>query len=112
MGTYGVHITDTPLATQYAAAQHAQKKRMLATSSGVALAMKMDVEERVLARFRRGPGLVSSMAGLETALGLDTDVDFGDYLNDPEFRTHEVDVHVAMEKRQDTEALVAAGRRQ
>ncbi len=58
------------------------------------------------------PGLKSSLAGLETMLGRDEDIDFSDYLNrkppsfaaltsfaEPENREKSVDVLAAMEKR-------------
>jgi hypothetical protein len=37
--------------------------------------------------------------GLETMLGLDTDIEFGDFLNRPELSEKQVDAFEAMERR-------------
>jgi len=56
-------------------------KATLAKIYGRSMPMKLIMEERVLAQYHRLPGLPSSHVGLETLLGLDEEIEFGDYLN-------------------------------
>ena len=53
----------------------------------------------MLSQQQRMPGLPSSNIGLETVLGLDETLDFGDFLNLPEDRPQQPTfrVHEAME---------------
>lgn len=54
---------------------------MMARIYGQHMPIKMHMEEKILSQFRRAPGLPSSHLGLETMLGVDTDIDFADFLN-------------------------------
>jgi proteasome maturation protein len=57
---------------------------MLAKVYGSHVPLRLHMEEKILAQVRRFPGLPSSHIGLETLLGLETEIEFGDYLNRPE----------------------------
>jgi len=57
------------------------------------------MEQHIVAQFQRLPGLKSSLLGLETLMGTDEDIEFDDYLNDPEYREGSIDVFTAMENR-------------
>eukprot|EP01006_Ploeotia_vitrea_P064144 TRINITY_DN87090_c0_g1_i1.p2 TRINITY_DN87090_c0_g1~~TRINITY_DN87090_c0_g1_i1.p2 ORF type:complete len:149 (+),score=84.76 TRINITY_DN87090_c0_g1_i1:29-448(+) len=85
--------------SQAAANEQTTKKTMLARVYGVHLPMKLEMEQRILAQFQRHPALKSSMVGLETALGVDTEIGFEDVLDDPEFADKVDDPVVAMEKK-------------
>uniref|UniRef100_A0AAV1V1J3 Proteasome maturation factor UMP1 n=1 Tax=Peronospora matthiolae TaxID=2874970 RepID=A0AAV1V1J3_9STRA len=62
---------------------------------GKAAAMRLRTEKSVLEQFTRFPGLPSSHAGLDTLTGADEQIEFADFLNDPDehpentFRIHE-----------------------
>lgn len=56
-------------------------KRMIARTQGKSAAVRMCMEERILAQFQRLPGLPSSLIGLETLLGKDSEFGFEDYLD-------------------------------
>jgi len=84
---------------QYEIKQHQNKKFMLAKVYGTHMPEKMHIEETVLSRVQRYPGLKSSFIGLETLLGKDTTIEFSDYLSDPQYSTERLDVHAEMERR-------------
>lgn len=54
-----------------------------------------------MAQFRRGPGLPSSLLGLEISMGLDTKIDYADVMNRKEHSEIPVDFHRELEKRMD-----------
>eukprot|EP00472_Partenskyella_glossopodia_P014762 CAMPEP_0197515242 /NCGR_PEP_ID=MMETSP1318-20131121/432_1 /TAXON_ID=552666 /ORGANISM="Partenskyella glossopodia, Strain RCC365" /LENGTH=83 /DNA_ID=CAMNT_0043063555 /DNA_START=213 /DNA_END=464 /DNA_ORIENTATION=- len=74
--------------------------RMLAKIHGVHVPMRMKMDQTILAQQQRFPvpGLKSSFVGLETMLGMDEQIEFEDYLNNPEFSEKQVDIHTEMEK--------------
>ena len=53
---------------------------MMAPVYGSHLPIRLHMEEKILTRFRRFPTLHSSHLGLETVLGLESEMEFGDYL--------------------------------
>lgn len=75
------------------------RKQLLSTVYGSHFPMRLQMEEHILAQFQRFPGLKTSFAGLETMLGEDTEIEFKDYLDDPEFREERPDVLAQMELR-------------
>jgi len=81
--------------------QYETKKTMLAKVYGVHVPLRQSIEETILSRFQRGGGLKSSLVGLETVLGEDTEIRFEDYLGDPAMSTETVDAFAAMEARFD-----------
>ncbi|MCL7031400.1 hypothetical protein MKW94_001790 [Papaver nudicaule] len=99
----GVH----PLQSTFESTKMSQaemKKRALAMTYGSAFPLKMDLDSRMLARFQRPPGAVSSsMLGLEAVNGSLDDFGFEDFhcLNDPqESETYRpADMHHGMEVR-------------
>ncbi|EGG20373.1 proteasome maturation factor UMP1 family protein [Cavenderia fasciculata] len=50
---------------------------------GQHMVLHNEIEKQIYSQFKRLPTLNSSMIALETVLGLDEDIDFEDYLNDP-----------------------------
>ncbi|CAH0477059.1 unnamed protein product [Peronospora belbahrii] len=65
---------------------------------GKAAAMRLRTEKSVLEQFTRLPGLPSSHAGLDTLMGTDEQIEFTDFLNDPnEHPENTFRVHEAME---------------
>ena len=70
---------------------------------GSAAAMRLNCEKEAVSKQLRLPGLPSSMLGLETVMGQDTDLDFSDYLNlptdAPEAAVSSFQVHSAMEMK-------------
>ncbi|CAI5705090.1 unnamed protein product [Peronospora effusa] len=65
---------------------------------GKAAAMRLRTEKSVLEQFTRLPGLPSSHAGLDTLTGADEQIEFTDFLNDPnEHPENSFRVHEAME---------------
>jgi len=79
--------------------QRQSRKQMLAKVYGNYLPLQLTMEENILGQFRRLPGLKSNLLGLETLLDLDTNIEFHDYLDDPEFNERSVDLHEEMERR-------------
>eukprot|EP00462_Mataza_sp_D1_P003632 CAMPEP_0175104338 /NCGR_PEP_ID=MMETSP0086_2-20121207/9668_1 /TAXON_ID=136419 /ORGANISM="Unknown Unknown, Strain D1" /LENGTH=117 /DNA_ID=CAMNT_0016379711 /DNA_START=66 /DNA_END=419 /DNA_ORIENTATION=+ len=79
--------------------QRRTRKQMLRNIYGSHFPMQLQMEETILSQFQRAPGLQSSMLGLSTQMGLETEIEFEDYLNDPEFTEQQVDFHAAMEAR-------------
>lgn len=81
----------------------AQTKRYLMENAyGTALPMQMQMEQQILSKFRRPPGLLpSAMLGLESLTGALDEIGFEDSFGDP--RESEafvpVDTHHAMEVR-------------
>jgi proteasome maturation protein len=53
---------------------------MLAAVHGTHAPMRLEMEQAILSQFQRLPGLKSNFVGLETLLGRDEEIDFGDYL--------------------------------
>ena len=53
---------------------------MMARIYGSHLPIRLHMEEKLLTRFRRFPTLHSSHIALETVLGVEADVEFGDYM--------------------------------
>ncbi|KAL7693187.1 putative proteasome maturation factor Ump1 [Plasmopara halstedii] len=65
---------------------------------GKAAAMRLRTEKAIFEQFTRLPGLPSSHAGLDTLTGADDQIDFADFLNDPnEHPENTFRVHEAME---------------
>ncbi|TMW68648.1 hypothetical protein Poli38472_006116 [Pythium oligandrum] len=65
---------------------------------GKAAAMRLRTEKAVMEQFGRLPGLPSSRIGLDTVTGADEELNFSDFLNDPnEHPEHNFRVHEAME---------------
>lgn len=65
---------------------------------GKAAAMRLRTEKAVLEQYTRLPGLPSSHAGLDTLTGADEQIQFADFLNDPnEHPENALRVHEAME---------------
>eukprot|EP01132_Coremiostelium_polycephalum_P005680 gene5680-7070_t len=50
---------------------------------GQQMTINLEIEKQIFSKFKRLPTLPSSMLALETVLGLDEDIDYEDYLNDP-----------------------------
>jgi hypothetical protein len=56
--------------------------------------------QAILSQFQRLPGLKSSFAGLETLMGRDEKLEFGDYLGNSEMDKKPIlDLHAVMEAR-------------
>ena len=53
---------------------------MMARIYGSHLPIRLHMEEKILTRFRRHPSLHSSHLGLETVLGVEAEMEFGDYM--------------------------------
>ncbi|KAI9908431.1 hypothetical protein PsorP6_003766 [Peronosclerospora sorghi] len=65
---------------------------------GKAAAMRLRTEKAVLEQFTRLPGMPSSHTGLDTLTGADEQIEFSDFLNDPDEHPENVfRVHEAME---------------
>ncbi|KAF4317673.1 hypothetical protein BBO99_00001049 [Phytophthora kernoviae] len=65
---------------------------------GKAAAMRLRTEKSVMEQFTRLPGLPSSHVGLDTLTGADEQIEFADFLNDPnEHPENTFRVHEAME---------------
>ncbi|TYZ65437.1 hypothetical protein PybrP1_011716 [[Pythium] brassicae (nom. inval.)] len=65
---------------------------------GKAAAMRLRTEKAVMEQFGRMPGLPSSHAGLDTITGADQEIEFADFLNEPnQHPEHTFRVHEAME---------------
>eukprot|EP00249_Psilotum_nudum_P001469 c13937_g1_i1 orf=156-593(+) len=82
--------------------QDQTRRSVLEKVYGSALPLKMDIEEQILSRFQRPPGLLpSSMLGLESLTGALDEFGFGDFLNDPQQSESfvPVDMHHGMEIR-------------
>jgi len=72
---------------------------MLGNIYGSHAPLRMQMEETILSQFQRFPGMKSSFVGLETILGTRDEIEFRDYLNDPDFSPEIVDSLSAMERR-------------
>ena len=74
---------------------------MMARVYGSHLPIRLHMEEKILTRFRRFPTLHSSHLGLETVLGVEADMEFGDYLGREEDseKTSHVGPFEQMERR-------------
>eukprot|EP00456_Euglypha_rotunda_P001961 TRINITY_DN10399_c0_g1_i1.p1 TRINITY_DN10399_c0_g1~~TRINITY_DN10399_c0_g1_i1.p1 ORF type:complete len:135 (+),score=30.59 TRINITY_DN10399_c0_g1_i1:206-610(+) len=59
---------------------------MLSHIYGTHLPIKIKMEENILSQFKRVGGLRSSLLGLETLMGMDTEIEFEDFLDDADFR--------------------------
>eukprot|EP00245_Coleochaete_scutata_P007140 TRINITY_DN22240_c0_g1_i1.p1 TRINITY_DN22240_c0_g1~~TRINITY_DN22240_c0_g1_i1.p1 ORF type:complete len:139 (-),score=33.94 TRINITY_DN22240_c0_g1_i1:345-761(-) len=83
--------------------QHTKEAKMtlLRHTYGSAFVMRAKIEEQVLARHQRLPGLLSSSLGLQSMTGALEDFDFEDYLGAPgeAEEVPSVDLHHAMEVR-------------
>jgi len=79
--------------------ENESRKMMLNRVFGVYFPMRLQIEETILSQFQRFPGLKSSFVGLETLLGMDEEIEFEDYLSNPEYDTKMIDVFAEMEKR-------------
>ena len=86
---------------QYAKQSRANDKHMMARIYGSHLPIRLHMEEKLLTRFRRFPTLHSSHIGLETVLGVESEMEFGDYLNRPEEseKVERLGAHELMERR-------------
>ncbi|KAJ4707136.1 cyclin-B1-2 [Melia azedarach] len=59
-------------------------RKILVSTYGTALPLKMDLDRQILSRFQRPPGAIpSSMLGFEAMTGGLEDFGFEHYLNDP-----------------------------
>lgn len=74
--------------------------------------LRFQMETALFSQFQRLPGLQSEFCGLETAMGLDDELSFGDFLNgtlldvlililaiDPSLSEKQIDIHEMMEKK-------------
>jgi len=75
------------------------KKVMLAKVYGQHFPLRLQMESTILSQFRRFPGLRSSFAGLQSLSGQDTEIEFDDFLDDPDFSDRTINIFVEMEKR-------------
>jgi hypothetical protein len=55
-----------------------RQRKILAASYGQHVPLRMQIESEILSKFRRLPSLQSSMLGLETLAGRDTQIDVAD----------------------------------
>mmetsp|Transcript_3854 Transcript_3854/g.13518 ORF Transcript_3854/g.13518 Transcript_3854/m.13518 type:complete len:149 (+) Transcript_3854:209-655(+) len=82
------------------AARVAQRVQNTTRVYGAALPAKMQIEEQILGRVGRLPGLPSSRLGLDAMTGRLDELDYSDTLGFPSEReTSQVNLHVAMEHR-------------
>jgi proteasome maturation protein len=73
---------------------------MLGNVYGAHVPMRKRMELGIVSSIQRLPGLPSSNFGLEILLNKHEDLDFDDFLADPQLAGGDaVDVHLAMEKR-------------
>jgi proteasome maturation protein len=72
---------------------------MLSNTYGRHSALRLQMDLAIFSQMQRLPGLPSSNVAIETLLGMDSDISFADYLNDPEYSEKMVDVHTEMMKR-------------
>ncbi|GAB2210845.1 hypothetical protein Droror1_Dr00016132 [Drosera rotundifolia] len=107
-GLHGVKcdvVEAHPLQSSYESGKKREeemKRKVLASTYGSALPLKMDLDRQILSRFQRPQGPIpSSMLGLEAFTGSLDHIGVVDYLNDPRdseaFRP--VDMHHGMEVR-------------
>ncbi|GMH14220.1 hypothetical protein Nepgr_016061 [Nepenthes gracilis] len=89
-GLHGVKsdiVEAHPLQSAYQSAKKTQdemKRKVLASTYGMALPLKMDLDKQIISRFQRPPGAIpSSMLGLDALTGSLDDITFEDYLIDP-----------------------------
>lgn len=68
---------------------------------GIQMAMTLAVEKEIFSRPHRLPGLPSSTIHADILSGRDTQIDFNDYLNDPQVRPEapRVTLHEIMEAK-------------
>jgi len=85
----------------YTKQSRANDKHMMARIYGSHLPIRLHMEEKILTRFRRFPTLHSSHLGLETVLGVESDMEFGDYMNRAEEseKTSQLSAFEQMERR-------------
>jgi proteasome maturation protein len=73
---------------------------MLGNVYGAHVPMRQRMELGILSNAQRLPGLPSSNFGMEILLNKHEDLEFDDFLNDPQSAAGEMlDIHLAMEKR-------------
>jgi len=77
----------------------ALRKFTTANIFGSHMMLRMQMDQALLSRFQRLPGLPSEYCGLDTIMNLDEDLGFEDYLNEPQNSVAFVDVHRTMERR-------------
>jgi len=65
---------------QHSKQEDRRQKTMLAGVYGTHAPMRLEMEQAILSQFRRLPGLKSHHVGLETLMGRDEEIDFGDYM--------------------------------
>merc|ERR1712130_824778 len=79
------------------------RKQMLARIYGNHLPKELTIEENILGRVRRLPGLRSSFVGLETLLDLDTTIEYHDFIGGRAVPSYcdnvNADIHYEMERR-------------
>lgn len=74
---------------------------LISRTYGQHAALALRREQAALSQFRRGPGMQSSMIGLEISMGTHNKIDFCDYMGGPSRSERSFDFHAAMEKRMD-----------
>jgi len=77
------------------------REEMISRTFGQAAVLALRREQNALAQFRRGPGMQSSLIGLEISMGIHDKIDFCDYMGGPSRSERTVDYHATMEKRFD-----------
>ncbi|KAL9261020.1 Cyclin-B1-2-like protein [Drosera capensis] len=107
-GLHGVKsdvLESHPLQSSYESVEMRKeetKRKLLGSTYGSALGLKMDLDRQILSRFQRPPGPIpSSMIGLEAFTGSLDHIGLEDYLNDPRDSevVRPVDMHHGMEVR-------------
>jgi hypothetical protein len=88
-----------PTAVQWRQRELDSKLNMLGNVYGAHVPMRKRMELGIVSSIQRLPGLPSSNFGLEILLNKHEDLDFDDFLADPQLAGDGVDVHLAMEKR-------------
>eukprot|EP00003_Mantamonas_plastica_P003232 TRINITY_DN1257_c0_g1_i2.p1 TRINITY_DN1257_c0_g1~~TRINITY_DN1257_c0_g1_i2.p1 ORF type:complete len:126 (-),score=44.18 TRINITY_DN1257_c0_g1_i2:125-502(-) len=72
----------------------------LAKMYGTHFPQRLKMEQYMVSQVQRLPGFKSEFVGLEILLGKNNDIDFEDYLGDPELEeTEEVDFHANLEEK-------------
>ncbi|KAL6080186.1 hypothetical protein QOT17_000563 [Balamuthia mandrillaris] len=75
------------------------KRAALSNVFGSHMSLRLQAEEAILSEFQRLPSLHSERSGLKTMLGVDDDLGFVDFLQDPSYSETSVDLHNAMEAK-------------
>ncbi|GAB2211561.1 hypothetical protein Droror1_Dr00024879 [Drosera rotundifolia] len=105
-GLHGVKsdvLESHPLQSSYESVEmrkEEMKRKVLGSTYGSALGLKMDLDQQILSRFQRPPGPIpSSMIGLDAFTGSLDHIGLEDYLNDPRDSevVRPVDMHHGME---------------